>query len=115
MRERWVRSRGEIRAAAGTGPTLANTLKLLCLCPGPISPNHLIGALLCFVALAPPGCQSALIGRQLDRLTADFRIDKTRMLTVGLSSGASLAYRLACQLFDRIAAIASVRARWQNF
>jgi polyhydroxybutyrate depolymerase len=48
------------------------------------------------------------VSRLLDRLTADLRIDTTRIFAVGVSSGAILAYRLACELSERIAAIASV-------
>jgi polyhydroxybutyrate depolymerase len=48
------------------------------------------------------------ISRLLDQLTTDFRIDETRIFAAGLSSGAMMAHRLACQLSDRIAAIASV-------
>ena len=48
------------------------------------------------------------ISRLLDQLTIDFRIDQTRIFAAGLSSGAMMAYRLACQLSDRIVAIASV-------
>ena len=46
--------------------------------------------------------------RPLGQLTTDFRIDETRIFAAGLSSGAMMAHRLACQLSDRIAAIASV-------
>ncbi len=48
------------------------------------------------------------IGRLLDRLTTEFQIDKTRIFVAGASLGAMMAYRLACQMSDRIAAIASV-------
>jgi polyhydroxybutyrate depolymerase len=48
------------------------------------------------------------ISRLLDQMTTDFRIDQTRIFVAGVSSGAMMAYRLACQLSDRIAAIASV-------
>jgi polyhydroxybutyrate depolymerase len=44
----------------------------------------------------------------LDQLTTDSRIDKTRVFAAGLASGAMMAYRLACQLSDRIIAAASV-------
>ena len=44
----------------------------------------------------------------LDRLTADPRIDRTRIFATGVSAGALMAYRLACDLSSRIAAIASV-------
>jgi polyhydroxybutyrate depolymerase len=55
-----------------------------------------------------PAIDVTFISRLLDRLTTDFRIDKTRIFVVGVSSGGMMAYRLACQLSDRIAAIASV-------
>jgi polyhydroxybutyrate depolymerase len=48
------------------------------------------------------------ISRLLDQLTTDFRIDETRIFVAGVSNGAMMAHRLACQLSDRIAAIASV-------
>jgi polyhydroxybutyrate depolymerase len=48
------------------------------------------------------------ISRLLDRLTVDYPIDRTRVFIAGLSNGAMMAYRLACQLSDRIAAAASV-------
>jgi polyhydroxybutyrate depolymerase len=48
------------------------------------------------------------IKRLLDQLTADSRIDKTRVFAAGLASGGMMAYRLACQLSDRIVAAASV-------
>ena len=50
----------------------------------------------------------SFISDLIDRLSTDFRVDSTRIFVVGLSSGAQMAYRLACQLSDRIAAIASV-------
>ena len=54
------------------------------------------------------------ISRLLDQLTSDFRIDQTRIFAAGLSSGAMMAYRLACQLSDRIVAIASVAGALRN-
>jgi polyhydroxybutyrate depolymerase len=48
------------------------------------------------------------IKRLLDQLTTDSRIDKTRVFAAGLASGGMMAYRLACQLSDRIVAAASV-------
>jgi polyhydroxybutyrate depolymerase len=48
------------------------------------------------------------ISRLLDQMTTDFRIDQTRIFVAGVSSGAMMAHRLACQLSERIAAIASV-------
>ena len=48
------------------------------------------------------------ISRLLDRLTGDLRIDRKRVFVAGVSNGGMMAYRLACQLSDRIAAVASV-------
>jgi polyhydroxybutyrate depolymerase len=56
----------------------------------------------------------AFIGHLLDRLTADYRIDATKTFVVGLSGGGLMAYRLACDLSDRIPAIASVAGAMIN-
>jgi polyhydroxybutyrate depolymerase len=44
----------------------------------------------------------------LDRLTTEYRIDKTRIFAAGFSGGGILAHALACVMTDRFAAIASV-------
>ena len=41
----------------------------------------------------------------IDRVSADHRIDPDRVFAAGHSNGAIMAYRLACELSDRIAAI----------
>ena len=50
----------------------------------------------------------AFIGRLLDRLATDLPIDGTRIFIAGISGGANMAYRLACELSNRVTAIASV-------
>jgi polyhydroxybutyrate depolymerase len=50
----------------------------------------------------------AFIKRLLDLLTTDYRIDANKIFVVGLSAGGYMAYRLACDLSNRISAIASV-------
>lgn len=50
------------------------------------------------------GFTSALI----DSLAERFSIDRNRVFATGISNGAGLSYRLACELSDRIAAIAPV-------
>ena len=50
------------------------------------------------------GFTSALI----DELAKRFNIDSHRIYSTGLSNGAMMSYRLACELSDRIAAIAPV-------
>jgi polyhydroxybutyrate depolymerase len=50
------------------------------------------------------------ISSLIDTLSADFNIDPARIYATGLSNGGMMAYRLACELPDRIAAIAPVAA-----
>ena len=44
----------------------------------------------------------------LDELSADYNIDQKRIYSTGMSNGGFMSFLLACQLSDRIAAIASV-------
>jgi len=46
----------------------------------------------------------------LDTLIGQFAIDTTRVYATGMSNGGFMSYRLACELSDRIAAIAPVSA-----
>jgi len=50
----------------------------------------------------------AFIKALLDDLTQEFQIDTRRVYATGMSNGAIMAYRLASELSDRIAAIAPV-------
>lgn len=50
------------------------------------------------------GFTSALI----DSISADYSINQDRVYSVGMSNGGFMSYQLACELSDRIAAIASV-------
>jgi polyhydroxybutyrate depolymerase len=47
----------------------------------------------------------------LDDLAGAYSIDRQRVLATGMSNGAMMAYRLAAELSDRIAAIAPVAGR----
>jgi polyhydroxybutyrate depolymerase len=44
----------------------------------------------------------------LDTLQAAYNIDPDRVYSAGMSNGGAMSYRLACELSDRIAAVASV-------
>lgn len=44
----------------------------------------------------------------IDKLYTDYNIDLTRVYSTGMSNGGFMSYRLACELSDRIAAVASV-------
>lgn len=48
----------------------------------------------------------AFIRALLDRLTADYSIDRRRIFVAGFSNGASMALRIGAELSDRVAAIA---------
>jgi polyhydroxybutyrate depolymerase len=48
------------------------------------------------------------IGKMLDFLAKKYSIDPKRVYATGISNGAIMSYRLACDLSDRIAAIAPV-------
>lgn len=75
-----------------------------------------------FLAAYPNGCDGYwsyteggskvpdvdFISKLIDRLESEFRIDKGRVFVVGVSAGSVMTYRLACDLSNQIAAIASV-------
>lgn len=44
----------------------------------------------------------------LDRLEADYRVDRSRVFVTGVSNGAMMAYRLACERADRVRAVGVV-------
>jgi polyhydroxybutyrate depolymerase len=47
----------------------------------------------------------------IDKLQKDLNVDPKRIYATGISNGAMMSYRLACELSDRIAAIAPVIAQ----
>lgn len=52
----------------------------------------------------------AFVSALIDKLTSNFSIDPSRIYVTGLSNGGFLAQRLACELPDRVAAVAVVGA-----
>lgn len=54
------------------------------------------------------GDDVAFIRSLVDRLVADGGIDARRVFVTGMSNGAAMAQRLACELAGRVAAVASV-------
>ncbi len=50
----------------------------------------------------------AYLNKLLDTLEATYSIDKNRIYVTGVSLGGSFAYRVACEMSNRIAAVASV-------
>jgi polyhydroxybutyrate depolymerase len=75
-----------------------------------------------FLAASPNGCSGLwsytrggskvadedFIGQMIHRLEGEFTIDKARVFVVAASAGSPVAYRLACDFSNEIAAIASV-------
>lgn len=50
------------------------------------------------------------ISTLVDRMVTDYRIDSRRVYVTGISNGGMMAYRLACELSHKIAAIAPISA-----
>lgn len=64
---------------------------------------------LCCGAASKEGVDDvAFIARVIDAMTKEYPIDADRVYAGGLSMGGTMANRLACELADRIAAIAAV-------
>ena len=75
-----------------------------------------------FLAVYPNGCQGGwgypdgepkapqvdFISKVIDQVERTYQVDTKRMFVVGVSAGSVMAYRLACDLSNQIAAIASV-------
>ena len=51
----------------------------------------------------------------LDSLSLEYNINLARVYTTGMSNGAYLSYRLACELSDKIAAIAPVAGSYISY
>jgi polyhydroxybutyrate depolymerase len=62
----------------------------------------------CGVALRDHVDDVAFVRAMLDRVARDYRVDPRRVFATGMSNGGFLAHRLACELSDRIAAVAPV-------
>jgi polyhydroxybutyrate depolymerase len=83
---------------------------------GQISDFSVLGRMRCWNAgsccidnvQSPVADDVAFVSQLVDRLTADLPINKSRIFIAGVSAGAFMAYRLACELSGRIAGIASV-------
>ncbi len=60
----------------------------------------------CGPALKKKSDDVGYIGAVIDLLAAQYKIDTSRVYVTGHSNGAMMSYRLACEMSDRIAAIA---------
>jgi polyhydroxybutyrate depolymerase len=79
-----------------------------------------------FMAVYPDGCDEDwketggsydvhFVDKLIDRLESQYAVDRSRVYVTGISAGAFMGYRLACDLADRIAAFASVAgSMWWN-
>ncbi|NNC95266.1 MAG: T9SS type A sorting domain-containing protein [Chitinophagales bacterium] len=50
----------------------------------------------------------AFFSRLIDRISSEYSIDQNRVYSCGMSNGGFMSYRLACELSERITAVASV-------
>jgi len=50
------------------------------------------------------------LSKLIDRMEAEFKVDSSRIYATGMSNGGFMSGRLACQMSDRIAAVAIVAA-----
>jgi polyhydroxybutyrate depolymerase len=66
------------------------------------------GGTCCGVALSQGIDDVGFVRAMLDDVSRDYRIDPKRIFATGMSNGGFMAHRLACELSDRIAAIAPV-------
>lgn len=71
------------------------------------SPNG-CGGFWSYAEGGPKSVDEDFISKVIDQLESQFRIDRARVFIVAVSAGTWVAYRLACDLSNRIAAIASV-------
>lgn len=55
------------------------------------------------------------ISSLLDSLTLEYNIDSDRVYSTGMSNGAYMSYRLACELSDKVAAIAPVAGSYVSY
>lgn len=62
----------------------------------------------CFVAPGIGVDDVAFLSALIDTIAADYSIDMDRIYSTGMSNGGFMSYTLACELSDRITAIASV-------
>jgi polyhydroxybutyrate depolymerase len=71
-------------------------------------PSWNAGGVCCGTAAAETVDDVGFVGAMLDALSAELCVDPARVYATGMSNGGFLSHRLACELSDRIAAIAPV-------
>ncbi len=71
------------------------------------SPNG-CGGFWSYAEGGPKSADEHFISKVIEQLESRFRIDKARVFVVAVSAGTWVAYRLACDMSNQIAAIASV-------
>ncbi|MDQ4098789.1 MAG: hypothetical protein M3144_13100 [Actinomycetota bacterium] len=62
----------------------------------------------CLLGAATGPDDVAFLERLIDDVQSEHNVDRTRVFAVGVSAGAMMAYRLACERPDRIAGVGSV-------
>ncbi len=89
--------------------TMADTAKFIAVYPNGL-PDPLLGGNAWNVGLNPANNTNDIgfLTALLDTLMSEYSIDSTRVYFCGFSMGGFMSYRVACQLGERVAAIASV-------
>jgi len=72
------------------------------------------GGFCCTSGRGVPGADVRFLDQLITDVAAVRRIDATRVYAVGMSAGGIMAYRLACELADRLAGVGAVGASMQT-
>ncbi len=102
--------RDMIRLTGGGFNTLSNAGGFLVVYPDGIRKHWNDGRGLIYYSHRRNIDDVKFISRLIDRLVDEFNVDKSRVYVTGMSNGALMSYRLACELTNKIAAIAPVGA-----
>jgi polyhydroxybutyrate depolymerase len=86
----------------------ASSAGFLAVYPEGLGRSWNAGAICCGLAQRLDVDDVAFVGRLLDRLESRYRVDRRRVYAAGHSNGGMLAYRLACELAGRFAAVGAV-------
>ncbi len=95
-------------AAPGTGlDAEAERGRFIVVYPDAAESSQWNAGICCGAAVSDGVDDVAFINRLIDRLSSEYRVDSSRIYVWGISNGGMMAYRIGCEMSERIAAIAS--------
>lgn len=100
-------SNGQQQEAYANMPALADARGFVVASPDGLDASWNAG-ICCGLSMTRAVDDVAFIRRLIDEVSAEFCVDPARVFATGMSNGAFLSHRLACELSDRVAAIAPV-------